>query len=337
VFLLTLDGKSPAWAVENSSFVTLEMGAVAFHDAKPYTKESLCQILLFQGNQHEYAIGNIRLAKCNKRRGMKHSLTQAQAQKQARQAGEGRQPNRSLDQARERGSMSAMFSLEPIRIGVVANEPMRLEGLTSIFENHAKPGETPLLPVVGTLEEHLENTAIEYVLIDWSSSSKKLGVLEGIRRKRPNLRMVVIGPDSNEQVMMDTIIAGARAYLDTGAGPRLVREALDVVISGSIWAPRKLLSKLIDRLLSGEDASVTSPRPHLTAREEQVLQLLLLARSNREIAEELGIEERTVKAHVGKLMRKIGAENRIELSMRAIHGSYKQAPTPIHVAEAVIA
>lgn len=226
--------------------------------------------------------------------------------------------------------MSAMYSSEPIRIGVVANEPMRLEGLTSIFENHAKPGEPSLLPIVGTLEEHLDNDAIEYVLIDWSNSTKKLGVLEGIRRKRPNLRMVVIGPDSNEQVMMDTIIAGARAYLDMGAGPRLVREALDVVISGSIWAPRKLLSKLIDRLLSGEDASITSPRPHLTTREEQVLQLLLLARSNREIAEELGIEERTVKAHVGKLMRKIGAENRIELSMRALHGSYKQSPSVPH-------
>ena len=231
--------------------------------------------------------------------------------------------------------MSAMFSSDPIRIGVVANEPMRLEGLTSIFENHARPGEPPLLPVVGTLEDHLEDGSIEYVLIDWSSSTKKLGVLEGIRRKRPNLRMVVIGPDSNEQVMMDTIIAGARAYLDMAAGPRLVREALDVVISGSIWAPRKLLSKLIDRLLSGEDSGVTSPRPHLTAREEQVLQLLLLARSNREIAGELGIEERTVKAHVGKLMRKIGAENRIELSMRALHGSYKPLQTAAQIAEAV--
>ena len=75
---------------------------------------------------------------------------------------------------------------------------------------------------------------------------------------------------------------------------------------------------------------MTSARPHLTAREEQVLQLLLLARSNREIAGELGIEERTVKAHVGKLMRKIGAENRIELSMRALHGSYKQSSPPNH-------
>jgi DNA-binding NarL/FixJ family response regulator len=233
--------------------------------------------------------------------------------------------------------MSAMYSTEPIRIGVVANEPMRLEGLTSIFENYAKPGERPLLPVIGTLEEHLDNPEIQYILIDWSSSTKKLGVLEGIRRKRPNLRMVVIGPDTNEQVIMDTIIAGARAYLDTSAGPRLVRDALDVVISGSIWAPRKLLSKLIDRLLSGEDANVTNPRPRLTAREEQVLQLLLLARSNREIAEELGIEERTVKAHVGKLMRKVGAENRIELSMRAIHGSYKPGPGSVQVPESTAA
>jgi DNA-binding NarL/FixJ family response regulator len=58
--------------------------------------------------------------------------------------------------------------------------------------------------------------------------------------------------------------------------------------------------------------------PHLTARERQVMDLILLARSNREIARELGIEERTVKAHVGRLMRKTGAENRIDLSMRAL-------------------
>lgn len=234
--------------------------------------------------------------------------------------------------------MSAMQSaVVPIQVGVVASEPMRLEGLTSIFEPNPKSGELPLFPVVGSLEEHLDNPAIEYILIDWSSSSKRLGILEGIRRKRPNLRMVVIGPDSNDQVVMDTIIAGARAYLDLGAGPRMVREALDVVIAGSIWAPRKLLSKLIDRLLNGDDANPANPRPHLTIREEQVLQLLLLARSNREIALELGIEERTVKAHVGKLMRKVGAENRIELSMRALNGTYRSNHTHAPVPESSVA
>ena len=232
-------------------------------------------------------------------------------------------------------SMSAIHNSVPIRVGVVAAEPMRLEGLISIFDSYPKAGELPLVPIVGTLEQHLEDPTIEYLVIDWSSSTKRLGVLEGLRRKRPNLRMVVIGPIGNDDTVMETIIAGARAYLDLGAGPRMVREALEVVISGSIWAPRKLLSKLIDRLLSGEEGSHSSTRPHLTAREDQVLKLLLLARSNREIALELGIEERTVKAHVGKLMRKIGAENRIELSMRALHGSYLPADSSLAAAESM--
>jgi len=57
-----------------------------------------------------------------------------------------------------------------------------------------------------------------------------------------------------------------------------------------------------------------------------VLELILMARSNREIATHLGIEERTVKAHVGRLMRKTGVDNRIELSMRALSWSAAQEP-----------
>ena len=57
----------------------------------------------------------------------------------------------------------------------------------------------------------------------------------------------------------------------------------------------------------------------MTAREKEVLDLILQAQSNREIARQLGIEERTVKAHVGRLMRKTGADNRIELTMHALN------------------
>jgi DNA-binding NarL/FixJ family response regulator len=99
-----------------------------------------------------------------------------------------------------------------------------------------------------------------------------------------------------------------------------VRLAIDIVVSGSIWAPRRLLSRLIDRLLLVPGAGTGALTAlELTTRERQVLDLILLARSNREIARELGIEERTVKAHVGRLMKKTGAENRIELSIRALN------------------
>jgi DNA-binding NarL/FixJ family response regulator len=56
----------------------------------------------------------------------------------------------------------------------------------------------------------------------------------------------------------------------------------------------------------------------ITDREKQVLQMLVSGLSNKEIGAPLGIVERTVKAHIAKLMRKIGVHNRIELSVHAV-------------------
>ena len=207
-----------------------------------------------------------------------------------------------------------------IRVGVVAGEPIRLEGLNSVFEREPEFGQSALLPVIGTLDELLTDQDLEYLVIDLNSSPRGLETLKEIRRQRPALRLIVIGPAGNDALVMDSIIGGARAYLDLTAGPRVVREAIEVVVSGSIWAPRRLLSRLIDRLLVSAEGGSNPMGPQLTARERQVMDLILLARSNREIARELGIEERTVKAHVGRLMRKTGAENRIDLSMRALNG-----------------
>jgi DNA-binding NarL/FixJ family response regulator len=131
------------------------------------------------------------------------------------------------------------------------------------------------------------------------------------------MRMIVIGPENDDKLVLESIMAGARGYLDLKASPQIVHEAVEVVISGSIWAPRRLLSTLIDRLLGASYASLTNKPPRLTERERQVLDLILQAYSNREIAQELGIEERTVQAHVGRLMRKTGAESRLDLLMRA--------------------
>lgn len=209
----------------------------------------------------------------------------------------------------------------PIRIGLIAGEPLRMEGLNSIFERKPEPGQVPLTPVTGTLDALMADRTIEFLVVDLNSSSGRIESLKEIRRTRPTIRLIVIGPEGNDQLVMDAIVAGARAFLDLTAGPRVVREAIEVVVAGSIWAPRRLLSMLIDRLLSNHEVGISKSSPYLTMRERQVLDLILQARSNKEIARELGIEERTVKAHVGKLMRKTGAENRIELSLRALNGS----------------
>lgn len=221
--------------------------------------------------------------------------------------------------------MVSIQNPDPIRIGVLTDEPIRLEGLASIFEHGPDEGYAPLFPVMGKLDELLADISLKFLVADLHSLSDGVETLETVRRKRPDVRMIVIGPEGDDRLIMNLILAGARAYLDLKAGPRIVRQAIDVVIGGSIWAPRRLLSQLIDHLIGTSDSSLTNDPPHLTDRERQVLDLILTARSNREIAQELGIEERTVHAHVGRLLRKTGADNRIDLLMRASDPALLQA------------
>jgi DNA-binding NarL/FixJ family response regulator len=95
--------------------------------------------------------------------------------------------------------------------------------------------------------------------------------------------------------------------------------AMEIVLDGSVWAPRKVMANLLESAGAGAGGEGDGGKPpKITEREGQVLQLLVAGRPNREIAEALGIDEGTVKAHVGRLMRKVGVENRISLTMQAV-------------------
>jgi DNA-binding NarL/FixJ family response regulator len=221
--------------------------------------------------------------------------------------------------------VSSVNKNEPVRVGVLTDEPLRMEGLASIFEGQPSNGNAPLTPVFGDYEQLLSDSWLSYLVVDLNANSNEVETVEAIRRQRPDMRLIVIGPDRDDKLIMSLILSGVRAFLEQKANSRIIRQAVDVVISGSIWAPRRVLSQLIDRLITTPDASLTSAPPSLTDREHQVLELILTACPNREIARQLGIEESTVQAHVGRLMRKTGAESRIDLLMSASNPALLEA------------
>src|SRR5438067_2006770 len=98
-------------------------------------------------------------------------------------------------------------------------------------------------------------------------------------------------------------------------GPQAVVEKIQVALVES--DPRRVLALFVDRVAQSGRIFPTG-RLSFTDREKEVLELLVAGRSNKEIGAALGIEERTVKAHVAKLMRKVGVQNRIALSVHAI-------------------
>jgi DNA-binding NarL/FixJ family response regulator len=192
------------------------------------------------------------------------------------------------------------------RVGVVATDPLRVLGLKAIFDE-AMQYEIVHLSVPGALDD----INLSLVLIDSDCTDHLFELIATFRQIRPQLKLIVLGNDTTQEHIQRVIGAGAKGYLSLTAKESEIGMAIDMVRDGSVWAPRKVLSRLLDRQPGG----VTAPRPRFTTREREVLKLLREGQPNREIAVALGIDEGTVKAHIGRLMRKVGVSNRIALTV----------------------
>lgn len=197
-------------------------------------------------------------------------------------------------------------------IGLIDFEPLRVAGFESVFE-----GDAHVTVVATDLPGALADAELQVVLLGLHHPSESFELLARLKAARPKLKLIVMGSESDDETIISAIGAGAKGYIEVTATPEQVRQCIEVVESGSIWAPRRVLSAFVDRMLHSSEKPVLRHGFKFTERERAVLKLLVAACSNREIAEALGIEERTVKAYVARLMRKVGVENRIALSIHA--------------------
>jgi len=202
-----------------------------------------------------------------------------------------------------------------LKIGLLDFEPLRIAGLREIF------AEQPDFQVVATdWATAFRDSAIDLVVVVLRDQAFSLALLARLRSRHPGLKVLVIGAGSEPEKILDAITAGAKGWLEETANPEQVMQAAYAILEGSIWAPRRVLSTFVDRALEGSAARRKRSNPRFTEREEEVLQQLVLARSNREIAQALSIREQTVKSYVARLMRKVGVGNRIALSVQAASG-----------------
>ncbi len=198
-----------------------------------------------------------------------------------------------------------------IRIAVVESDPLRLIGLRTVFDS-----ESDLEVTAATLEE-LNRMDVDLVLLGSRSKHNLFDRMAGLKAARPGLRIIVTGSGADDETVLKALAAGAKGYVDEASTPAEFVQAIRAVNQGSVWAARRVMSLFIDRV-SASGRIFPAGRVTFTAREKEVLELLVAGRSNKEIGGVLGIEERTVKAHVAKLMRKVGVRNRIALTVHAI-------------------
>jgi DNA-binding NarL/FixJ family response regulator len=203
-----------------------------------------------------------------------------------------------------------------LRLGLVATDPLRVLGLQTLFPEGG-PVEVVPLSVPGALDA----SGVSLILIDAACTDHVFELLATFRRTRPHLKLIVLGLEEEHEYIQRIIGAGAKGYLTHSAKESEIRLAIEIVQDGSVWAPRKVLARLLESSSASADAATVKAESalKLSKREMEVLRLLVAGRPNREIARALGIDVVTVKSHVGRLLRKVGVENRIALSVQAVN------------------
>jgi DNA-binding NarL/FixJ family response regulator len=200
-----------------------------------------------------------------------------------------------------------------LRVGLLDSDPIRVVGFAAEFERHARLEIFPL-----DLAGLVADLKITICIVGLHGNLNLNSTLTTLRGLRPGLRILLMGPEATDPDMLSFISAGAKGYLHETSTPDEIEQAIEAVRDGAVYVPKRVLSQFAEMEAAPVEVPPPAPDLHLTAREREVLQLLVAAQSNREIARALGIEERTVKAHIAKLMRKVGVDNRIALSVFAV-------------------
>lgn len=208
---------------------------------------------------------------------------------------------------------AAVAKKPKIRVAVVESDPLRFIGFRALFDD-----EPDFELTSASIQEIATLTEVDLILLGSRGSQNLFDVMASLKASRPDLRILVTGAGADDETILKALAAGAKGYVDEAASPQEFTTAIRIVFQGSVWAPRRVLSTFIERVTASPGRIFPAGRVTFTDREKEVLELLVAGRSNKEIGAALGIEERTVKAHVAKLMRKVGVQNRIALSVHAI-------------------
>lgn len=203
---------------------------------------------------------------------------------------------------------------EPIRVAVLESDPLRFVGLRALFGSRSDfLVRSSTLPMIQMLDD-------DVILVTASRGTAFYAAMSSLKAVRPAVRILVTGPGTRDEDILRAITAGAKGYIPEDASAAEFKQAIRALHSGSVWAPGSVLGAFIERATASTATRRINPEAGqtLSPRQRQVLGLLAVGSSNKEIAKELGLKERTVKAHVAQLLRKIGAPNRIALSVHPL-------------------
>jgi two-component system response regulator DegU len=215
-----------------------------------------------------------------------------------------------------------MDSDKKIRILIVEDHRLFREGLRSILKDEKN------IEIAGEAVNGLQ--AIDMVT-DLNPDVVILDInmpeLDGIRaipmikQKSVGTKILMLTSSKDEATILKSIKAGAKGYLSKNTSTSCLIKAIQAVHRNELWVERKLVAKFFNGDFAadlGNEDRQENTKENLTLRKQEVLLLLAKGFTNKEIANDLFISEKTVKNHLNKIFKKLNVSRRFEAILHAV-------------------
>ena len=152
-----------------------------------------------------------------------------------------------------------------------------------------------------------------------------LQAAQELRKRRPGLKVLILSMHDNEQYFFEALSAGACGYVLKTAADRDLVQACRAAMRGEPFIYPPAVRAIVRDYLERRDAGQMGSLDPLTPRETEVVKLIAEGQTNREIAADLVISEKTVERHRANILGKLGMRDRVELTRYAIRRGLVEA------------
>ena len=215
----------------------------------------------------------------------------------------------------------AVETPEPVRVLIVDDHAVVRQGLITFLELQDE------IEVVGEATNGKEACALvmqlqpDVVLMDLVMPVMDgLTAIKEIKRLRPETEIIALTSFADDEKVFTAIRSGATGYLLKDVSPNDLVKAVLAAERGEVQLHPEVAKKLMNEV-SGPHKDAFTP-DELTEREKEVLALLGRGMSNKEIARELSVSEKTVKAHVSSILNKLNLPGRTHAALYAVRQGY---------------
>ncbi|MCF4102019.1 response regulator transcription factor [Gillisia sp. M10.2A] len=192
------------------------------------------------------------------------------------------------------------------------HHPVTREGIASLFNNNIN------LQVVGSvsngndLYKFLRNQIPDVLIMELDLPQiDGILALRNIKSEFPKVKMLILSCHPEEMYALSSIKAGASGYLSKTASTQVLQAAINQVARGGIYLNKNISEKINSGLSS--NSGLIAKFKKLSTREAEVLNLLSSGKRNKDIAESLDINEKTVSTYKTRLLKKLKVDNLADL------------------------